>query len=235
MVKAGYDGVAVDSLPLVTADGDRITPVLPGSALKGALRAQAERIMRTVLGIDTLQSDETRPRTAFLCQLRDRRLELPRLLFGAAGERRPADIAASDAGRAPPGGSALLFDDVVLRQSLPRQDWETIENAADPRTIVAANTSARNIAFEPAFHVTVDRWTGGAAEHLLFATLEPHPLGNGSPWQPIRVTLLLERLPADRREAAVALLLLTLRDLARGLIPIGFAGNRGMGGSASKR
>jgi CRISPR/Cas system CSM-associated protein Csm3 (group 7 of RAMP superfamily) len=149
MVKAGYDGIAVDALPLVTGDADRISPVLPGSALKGALRSQAERILRTVLGIDTPQSDGKR--TAFLQQLRDRRLELAHLLFGAPGERARRKPPAEEKPVA--GASALRVDDVMLRQLLPRQDWEAIENATCPRAVVAVNTRRSNIVFEPAHHV----------------------------------------------------------------------------------
>jgi CRISPR/Cas system CSM-associated protein Csm3 (group 7 of RAMP superfamily) len=220
MVKSGYDGIGVDALPLVTADGEKISPVLPGSGLKGALRAQAERILRTVFDTDTPASD--RGRTSFLEQLGDPRLELVRQLFGAPGERaRDADSRNPGA-----GASVLLVDDVLLRKPLSPGVWEAIENAAEPR---AASANTGEIAFEIAYHVAVDRWTGGAAEHLLFSTLEPHPCGSGSPWEPMRLTLLPHRLHVSHAGAALALLLLTLRDLARGSIPIGFGGNRGMG------
>jgi CRISPR/Cas system CSM-associated protein Csm3 (group 7 of RAMP superfamily) len=220
MVKSGYDGIAVDALPLVTADGEKISPVLPGSGLKGALRAQAERILRTVLGADAPASDSKR--TSFLEQLGDPRLGLVQELFGAAGERARD----GDSPKPGPGASVLLVDDVLLRKPLSRGGWETIENATEPRT---ATANIGDIAFESACHVAVDRWTGGAAEHLLFATLELHPCGSGSPWEPMRLTLLPNRLRGPGPGAALALLLLTLRDLARGLISIGFAGNRGMG------
>lgn len=49
MVKTEQAGIAVDMLPLVSAVGDQLAFVLPGSSLKGTLRSQAERIVRTVL------------------------------------------------------------------------------------------------------------------------------------------------------------------------------------------
>ncbi|MCI0724052.1 MAG: RAMP superfamily CRISPR-associated protein [Acidobacteria bacterium] len=54
MVKAEAAGTAVDMLPLVgrTSDKDEYALVLPGSGIKGALRTQAERIVRTVLGME---------------------------------------------------------------------------------------------------------------------------------------------------------------------------------------
>jgi CRISPR/Cas system CSM-associated protein Csm3 (group 7 of RAMP superfamily) len=227
MVKSGYDGVAVDALPLVTGANDRVSPVLPGSALKGALRSQAERILRTVLAIDAPDGDDQR--SSFLNQLSDPRLSLALQLFGVPGQRKADGDRRGDTGQTLPGAAALLVDDVTLRNPLPRPDWEAIENAPKTQSIYAVKTGGSGVAFEPTFHAAVDRWTGGAAEHLLFSTLEPHPEGNVSPWGPMRLTLLPKRLPEDSRRAAVALLLLTLRDLARGLIPIGYAGNRGMG------
>jgi len=51
--------------------------------------------------------------------------------------------------------------------------------------------------------------------------LEPHAVE----WEPITLTVDLDRTPP----AGVALLLLVLRDLANGRLPLGFAVNRGMG------
>lgn len=50
MVKAGYDGIGVDMLPLTSSvDKGKVALVLPGSSIKGVLRSHAERIIRTVL------------------------------------------------------------------------------------------------------------------------------------------------------------------------------------------
>ena len=54
MVKAGRNGVEADMLPLMSGVEDAkgaaggIAPVLPGSSVKGALRAQARRILHTL-------------------------------------------------------------------------------------------------------------------------------------------------------------------------------------------
>lgn len=53
MVKAEGEGIAVDILPLISGFDGGITFVLPGSSIKGALRTQAERIIRTVLQKET--------------------------------------------------------------------------------------------------------------------------------------------------------------------------------------
>jgi CRISPR/Cas system CSM-associated protein Csm3 (group 7 of RAMP superfamily) len=48
MVKASYEGIGVDMLPLVSGIGnDKVSLLLPGSSIKGAFRAHAERIVRT--------------------------------------------------------------------------------------------------------------------------------------------------------------------------------------------
>jgi len=50
MVKAGYDGIGVNMLPLTTGfEPGKVALVLPGSSIKGVLRSHAERIMRTLL------------------------------------------------------------------------------------------------------------------------------------------------------------------------------------------
>ena len=77
-------------------------------------------------------------------------------------------------------------------------------------------------------HVGVDRWTGGAAENLLFSVRE----SAAADWGPIRMSLDTRRAcgPGDDEGAlALALLLLTLRDLADGWLTMGFGGTRGRG------
>jgi hypothetical protein len=77
-------------------------------------------------------------------------------------------------------------------------------------------------------HVAIDRWTGGAAENLLFSVQEPV----SADWQPIRMSLDVGRAgsPADEDGGqALALLLLVLRDLADGWLALGFGGTRGRG------
>jgi CRISPR/Cas system CSM-associated protein Csm3 (group 7 of RAMP superfamily) len=50
MVKSGRDGVSTDMLPLLSGSSGKLSPVIPGSSLKGVLRAQAEKILRTLAG-----------------------------------------------------------------------------------------------------------------------------------------------------------------------------------------
>jgi hypothetical protein len=74
-------------------------------------------------------------------------------------------------------------------------------------------------------YVAIDRWTGGAADAFLYSVLEPHAVR----WHPIELALDLGRVAQEVWSPAVALLLLVLSDLARGVLPLGFATNRGLG------
>lgn len=242
MVKAGEDGLAVDALPLVSGDGERLSLVLPGSALKGALRAQAERILRTIVGRPAPAPEGNSNR--FLAQLGhgdkdwERRLELAQWLFGAPGEaKRDSAAPAQTKKELGVGLGALWVDDVYLHRSFEREAWSGVvappqaETAAPPPSLTQALgqiEKASGVMLDPAFHVAVDRWTGGAAEGLLFSTLEPHAK-NEAAWEPIRLTFRIDRLRKPDRLAAFGLLLLVLRDVQEGLVPVGFAGNRGMG------
>jgi CRISPR/Cas system CSM-associated protein Csm3 (group 7 of RAMP superfamily) len=77
---------------------------------------------------------------------------------------------------------------------------------------------------DQADHVAIDRWTGGAADGRLYSVLEPHAVE----WEPIRLSIDLTRL-GTYRDTALALLLLVLRDLKHGRIPLGGMVTRGFG------
>jgi CRISPR/Cas system CSM-associated protein Csm3 (group 7 of RAMP superfamily) len=214
MVKAGADGFLVDHLPMVTADGDKLRPVLPGSAIKGALRAQAERIWRTVKGIDVPLGQE------FGTQLTDARLA-DRLFGSVAKKENAAD------GK---GLSAVTVDDCHIGAALPDTLWnDLLTKAADEKLRLktarelADGALGPDIAL-PVAHVAIDRWTGGSAEKLLFSALEWKEQG---PFV-IRLTVDPCRLKTEAC-AGLALLMLTLRDLAKGRIPLGYGVNRGLG------
>ena len=75
-------------------------------------------------------------------------------------------------------------------------------------------------------HVAIDRWTGGAAENLLFSVLEPADLQ----WEQLALAVDTRRCRDDR--FALPLLLLLLRDLNDGWVQLGFGGTRGRGSIA---
>lgn len=213
MVKAAADGDVIDALPLTSAlDEGLVAPVLPGSSSKGAFRFQAERIVRTVLGrVDVPDSD--RPETRFLEQVDDPCLALVRDLFGAAA-RSEDEVEVDDETEILPGLSALGIDDCFAKDEMKTDAWRAVQTGGGSHPKL-----------EKAVHVAIDRWTGGAADQLLFSVLEPH----GIAWEPMRISVDLARIPVSRRHAAVALLVLLLGDLRAGRIPLGYAVNRGMG------
>lgn len=205
MSKAARDGLAVDSLPFVSQDGNGLALTLPGSSIKGALRSHAERIVRTVRG-----DDLPRAATQHTDQLA---VDLVRELFGSA---RPADAATATG--ALPGARALLSVDTCYATAAladaelalfdaAREDWRDSVHLAR------------------ADHVAIDRWTGGAADSLLYSAIEPRRCV----WQPIRLRFRAASGTAPEDTAALALLWLTLRDFCAGRIALGYGANRGYG------
>ncbi len=217
MVKASGNGIAVDILPLVSGVDDYITFVLPGSSIKGTLRVQAEKIVRTVRCLQT--PNELSPNLRFIQQL-----EVPLVedLFGARTKtEHPTQK----------GLGVLSVDDCYAEIRMSREAWGSVESAQEgvnPNTNKTHLQEALNAAdlqdTQQAFHVAVDRWTGGAADGFLYSTLELKKVS----WQPICLILDLNRLK-EHKEAGVSLVLLVLRDLAAGRIPLGYGTNRGMG------
>jgi CRISPR/Cas system CSM-associated protein Csm3 (group 7 of RAMP superfamily) len=225
MVKAGFDGIAVDMLPLLSGRDGGLSLVLPGSFLKGAMRARAERIVRTLLGRDLTGS--------FLTDL-----ELPLIddLFGLRGlsdgdmQRRRREFEKRPRGRTVPddgalGLAALSVDDCYGKTSLSRERWAAVQGTTTDAALRNALGAAGLQPWSQAYHVAVDRWTGATAESMLYTVLEPHR----AEWEPLELEVNLRRLRDAEELPAVALLLVVLRDLAQGRLPLGFATHRGMG------
>ncbi len=225
MVKAGFDGVTVDMIPLVSATERGLALALPGSSAKGALRSLGERIVRTLLDIEL--SSEEDPKKRFLLDL-----ELPLIdeVFGLRGvggsELKPARAGKTLDEGPLPGLGALSVADCFGTQTLTSTQWLAIQSAGtDAALRKALNSSQSSREWHEAYHVAIDRWTGGAAESFLYTVLEPH----GATWEPLRLTLDLSRLTNEHHLPAVALILILLRDLCSGRLPLGFATHRGMG------
>lgn len=226
MVKAGRDGVGVDMLPLTSAIDGKLSFVLPGSSIKGPMRAQAERIVRTLV-------PEIASKESFLDQVA---VPLITDLFGAAAKSDEDDKNLEFEGPPLPGLSALTVEDCYAKPRFTREQWGKIEQAsAEIEKAGETESELYELLGEAglgktqmAMHVAVDRWTGGAADGFLYSALEPH----GVEWNDINLRLDLGRIGKEKQLAAVACLLFTLRDLSAGRIPLGFAANRGMGSVA---
>ena len=210
MLKSEQEGIAVDILPLVSGNNNGLSLVISGSAIKGVLRSQGERIVRTVCGSD-LPDD-------FLTQVQ---VELVKTVFGSAAQ--------IDDGRQQGYQGALAIDDCYADVSFTPQQWNEIKTAVDSEKLLKALASAGLSSMQQAFHVAIDRWTGGAADGALYSVLEPM----GIEWSPLELTLDLVRLKRDEGDEKylprVALLFLVLRDLMNRRIPLSFGTNRGMG------
>ncbi|MFP4692351.1 MAG: RAMP superfamily CRISPR-associated protein [Halothece sp.] len=233
MVKSEGEGIAVDILPLVSQANQKTYFVIPGSSIKGVLRTQAERIVRTVCNKSTPDSFSEQVKLILVDEL-----------FGKAEENKN--------GKPQGKMSALSVDDCYAEIPMKSEDWSAVEKAGKAengefynfkdnlRTALDIPENSNENPFQtlqPAMHVAVDRWTGGAADGMLYSVLEPI----GVEWGNIAIHLDLARLkkydsekvkPAIERSslpAAIALLLLVLRDFAHRKIPIGYGTNRGMG------
>lgn len=264
LVKDSLPGALVDVLPLTatTADG-KVRLLLPGSSVKGVLRAHAERIVRTVRGT---------PAPPFLRETLDGEA-LPGVvsLFGRSPQRRTG-LGSTPDPAATGWRGALEIADCHSRGHISAEDWHAVltartaspdsDEASSAHVSPATGSSARpardpnraerqdtaidrrrarqtlhthldriaddGLALRIADHVAVDRWTGGAADSALFSVLEPV----GAAWEPLRLTLDCRRAAggdSDGEPAAVALLLLLLRDLAAGWLTFGFGTTRGHG------
>lgn len=222
MVKAEAEGIAVNILPLVSAVENSLTLVIPGSSIKGVMRSQAERIVRTVRSSSTPDD--------FLEQVQ---VELVKTLFGTAAK---IDKNKKQLGYL----GAMGIDDCYANIPISPSQWTAIESAKNSEELKQALEQANLSKVQSAFHVAVDRWTGGAAAGYLYNALEPI----GINWQPIHLTLNLARLGKKNSQVdesnseylpRVALLLLVLRDLMDGRLTIGFGGNRGMGAIAVEK
>lgn len=213
MVKAEGNGIAVDILPLVSAIESSVTFVLPGSSIKGALRFQAERIIRTVCN-SPIKEDSQKEDSNFMDQI-----EVPLVndLFGTR-----AKVKANQETKK--GIGSLFIDDCYANTPITPSAWGNIEAATNEKNLREALDNARLQNVQQAFHVAVDRWTGGAADGMLYSNLELMKIK----WKPIYLTLDIERLH-ENKLFAISLLLLCLRDLVDGRIPLGYGTNRGMG------
>lgn len=193
MVKSGFEGVDADMLPLMSATNRGLVPVIPGSSLKGAIRAHASRILRTIFASSGEESENDEK--GYMKIVHD--------LFGN-NER---------SGR-------VFIDDVFCLPSKPlsSEEWfcedvEAFKRIGDKRT-----------------HVAIDRFTGGASDGALYST---RAVRKGLSWEPLRITVNLS-LFSDRPDtktglAELALLKLVVLDMSRGMLPLGFGTNRGLG------
>ena len=225
MVKSTLTGKAIDILPLMAAHESGESFLLPGSSIKGAVRSQAERIIRTVTDRHLTEASD------FLTQIR---LPLINELFGIAADEKASTAPNSNSEKSwQQGLGALYMEDCFSQTQHPRNTLQQLSQVDQdqPQSLKSALTST-NMTGEQcdtqlAYHVAVDRWTGGAAENFLYTNLEPFNV----PWEPMEWAIDFDRMPISESDslAGAALLLLLLRDLSNRKIPLGYGTNRGLG------
>jgi len=134
MVKAGYDGIGVDMLPLTSGvKKGELALCLPGSSIKGVLRSHAERIMRTVLP----DCDSTKDKPIFHEQIDA--TPLVEELFGARSksevEKKSSQQNKKCKSKATKrlGLGALAIDDCYARETMSMKQWRDVEVAVDAK------------------------------------------------------------------------------------------------------
>lgn len=209
----------VDSIPLSTKGSDGVRLVVPGASIKGVWRTRAERILATLTG--------------------DGDSGLVHRLFGTPH--------GTDTGR-----GAARFSDCLTKDAISQ--WSALQEKLFPMAAPAGQSADRGEARRAQRvravaavrrskvmindHVAINRWTGGAEDARLFATLTPDP---SIEWQPMVIDIDLRRLARVGQEdgttvsapsaalAGVALLVHLLRDAVAGDLPVGHATTRGYG------
>ena len=199
-------------------------PVIPGRSIKGALRAHAERIMRTKFDVPELP-EQTHAKKRFMVALDQ--MHLITALFGRAGQE---ETKVHD-DRAHHGLAALRVHDVVGTASINDGDWQDLLTGEEMQLPEGERMSARlrerlhHSGFYPRTRNAIDRWTSGTASGALFSVLEPREVE----WEPIMLEVDERRLAPWERGPAMALLCYVLRDFCAGMIPFGHSTSAGMG------
>jgi CRISPR/Cas system CSM-associated protein Csm3 (group 7 of RAMP superfamily) len=243
MSKDAADGLMAAWFPLavpsLTEDGEEskwLHLLLPGSSVKGSLRTRAEYIARVASGWRDLGAEAIEGR--FGEQIKATAL-LPGVteLFGSPGDY-PND--------APGNKGALTIHDVCSAEIIPAGQWRKVRSfkrdslqgtAAFMGALNALNgaTRERGLWFDYATRNKIDRWSGAVVDTALFSGVEPYVKPGARVWKDITIDLDLKRLRQscgqdhERMLAALGLLLLVLRDMSEGWVPLGFGTTRGMG------
>jgi CRISPR/Cas system CSM-associated protein Csm3 (group 7 of RAMP superfamily) len=213
---------AIDDVPLVSGTAKNLVPLLTGASIKGALRSQASRICRTLFG--------NAPEVEH---------ELVIALFGAAGEK----AVKGQAEKLRPGMAAVSVADCVTGPSFSAEEWRAIlgadgsdsEKSVNAQRQLDGSKTLKGAHWRVNDHVSIDRWTGGAADGALFNVISPGAGQTGHFNISVdgrRLAFKSEDVSGQKTGAAIALLLLVLRDLSLGKISFGFGATRGNGSLA---
>lgn len=218
----------VDRMPQSTRlRGQERRLVIPGTSLKGALRSRAEWIVRTAASVGA----PVEPLDQMAAPLGpvQRLFGKPPMGRGKArkagmkGAMRVAEVLAVE--------PVDNWDDIlaVLVEPRPTEKGEAgLTRRVQLRRAAAEALRQGRGLLRINDHVAISRWTGGADDGKLFATVAPLP--HPDYWQPIVLEIDLSRPNSmGDRASEFALLALVLRDLCDGWIGIGHGTTRGYG------
>ena len=193
--------------------------------MRGVLRSEAERIVRTLLSI------EMSPEASHIDQVR---VPLVDAMYGASPTTNDgidqSAVSTEDAtiGKACVSVSAAFAPICDLDQwrkvleiaTRKKSSYENDRTNAEQKLVKAT----AGLPLEFTHHVALDRWTGAAADKMLYTVLEP----TSGQWSGLKLELDEKRL-GERYLPALALLLHTLQSLHSGDIGLGWGTYRGHG------
>lgn len=224
MTKSPVQSTLVDMLPMTVEVGKNAKLVLPGSGTKGAIRSFAERILRTLSDHHTVEDD-------FNNQLDHESLDLAHLILGKklgnnAKNGRMGALFIEDCYPEVPEVAAEKLAELEGGQSdtTPSDHPNEPDKAKSPTVQKILKNSGWE-AYYNSQHNAIDRWTGGVSDGALYNMLLP-PKAKMSK---IYMRLDLDRIDDGQRHACLAFLLIMLREMQAGRIPLGFGANRGLG------
>lgn len=218
---------------------------MPGSSVKGAFRAHAEKILRT-FSEKSVKGDKF-----------DKQIHMPLIdeLFGAKKDvTKDSDSEIEKNRKKRLGLGALSVDDCFAEKKMDVKVWQEVETGEFPNEATYSNTDlhqalrkvdlnkyslngeeilltnnekqAKAKDFHISHHTAIDRFTGAANDGALYSVLKPSPTIK---WENLLLSLDLNRISHANKLSTLMLLLLVLRDFAETRLPLGFATNRGMG------
>ncbi len=232
--QTGFDHAPLGNSLLEPANGakgakqkQQFRPVLPGASLRGALRSHAERLARTLVTREIWKNSDN-PENDFLihCPACDPNARRKR------GIGKDEDIGTvNDGPKMEEQGVPLESCDSLLRAKGVKDDQEIAPaqlclicrlfgstRLGSRLRIEDAHFVGEKPIYKALDFLAIDRFTGGGAEHFKFDAI--------ALWQPtFKARLRLENPQAWE----LGWLLLTLRDLQDGFIPLGFGAAKGMG------
>ena len=192
-----------DHAPMLSAPSPGRLPVLPGSSLRGVVRSQAERILRTLA---CLQGEENYGARCPACDSLQRRRRQDKSILESCDSMLETFAAQKKkvANHEKPCLACQLFGSSREGSRLRLED--------------APYQGPHPVRYKALDFLAVDRFTGGGQAGRKFDAL--------AVWDPTFHARLFLESPQDWE---IGLLLLTLRDIEEGLVPVGFGGAKGFG------